>query len=179
MKFIAKALVCAASLAAVAAAQAQTQPTSGPYVGGSLSNSRYKGPDIGGVSTDRSSTGGKVYGGYQINPNIAVEAGYADLGKAESAAGSVRGNGIFVDAVGTVPLGNNFSALGRIGAFNGKAKTSGGANDRSTNPKVGLGLQYDFNPQTGLRAEWERYRFKPFGIKADADMYSIGINHKF
>ena len=57
MKFIAKAIVSAAALAAFSA------HAEGPYVGGSLGASRYKGPDIGGLATDRSSTGGKLYGG--------------------------------------------------------------------------------------------------------------------
>lgn len=173
MKVIAKAIISAAALAAFAA-QAQ-----GPYVGGSIGQSRYKGPDIGGLSTDRSDTGGKIYGGYGITPNVGVELGYAELGKADSAAGSVRGRGLFVDLVGTVPITDSFSAIGRIGAFNGKAKTSLGSSDSSTNAKYGLGVQYDFTKQTGLRAEWERYRFEPFGSKENADLFSIGVNHKF
>ena len=173
MKLIAKALVCAAALAAFSV-QAQ-----GPYVGGSLGSSKYKGPSVGGLPTDRSSTGGKVYGGYEFTPNIALEAGYADLGKAESAAGSVRGRGIFVDAVGKVPLGQNFSAIGRLGAFNAKAKTSPGGSDRDTNLKYGLGVQYDFSPNTAIRGEWERYRFEAFDTKANTNMYSVGLNYRF
>jgi OOP family OmpA-OmpF porin len=173
MKLFAKALVSAAALVALSA-QAQ-----GPYVGGSLGSTKYNGPDIGGVSTDDSGTGGKLYGGYEITPNIAVEAGYANLGKASSAAGHVKGEGIFVDAVGKVPITDSFSALGRIGAFNGKAKTNLGDSDRDTNAKFGLGVQYDFNKQTSLRGEWERYKFKAFGEKADTDMYSVGVNYKF
>ncbi|HEV7913465.1 MAG TPA: porin family protein [Albitalea sp.] len=173
MKLIAKALVSAAALVALSA-QAQ-----GPYVGGSLGTTKYKGPDLGGLPTDRSSTGGKLYGGYEFNDNIAVEAGYANVGKARSDAGDVKGDGIFVDAVGKVPLSQSLSALGRIGAFNGKAKTSFGNSDRGTDVKYGLGLQYDFNKQTGIRGEWERYRFKAFDTKTSADMYSIGVNHRF
>ena len=111
MHFIARALVSAAALAALSA-QAE-----GLYVGGSVGPTRYRGPDIGGLSTDRSGTGGKLYGGYEITPNFSVEAGYANLGKASSDAGDVKSHGIYVDAVGKVPLSESFSALGRIGAF--------------------------------------------------------------
>jgi OOP family OmpA-OmpF porin len=173
MKLIAKAIVSAAALCAFAA------HAEGLYVGGSLGSTDYKGPDIGGASTDRSGTGGKLYGGYAFNPNVAVEAGYADIGKASSAAGTVKGHGVFGDLVGTVPITGNFSALGRVGAFYGRAKTDAGGSDSSTNLKVGLGLQYDFNKQTGLRAEWERYRFKPLGVSTNADMLSVGLNYKF
>jgi OOP family OmpA-OmpF porin len=173
MKNLAKALVGAAALAALSV------HAEGLYVGGSLGTTRYKGDDIGGLSTDRSSTGGKVYGGYEITPNVAVELGYADVGKASSAAADVKGHGVFVDAVGKVPLMDNLSALGRIGAFNGHAKSNNGPSDSGTDVKVGLGLQYDLNKQASIRGEWERYRFKAFDTKADADMYSIGVNYKF
>lgn len=173
MKLIAKALVCTAALAAFAA------HAEGPYVGGSIATSRYKGPDIGGMDTDRSSTGGKLYAGYGFTPNLGVEAGYADLGKAESAAGSVRGRGVFVDLVGTLPIADSFSVLGRVGAFNGRTSVTGGSNESSTKPKLGLGLQYDFNKQTSLRGEWERYKFTAFGDRGDADLYSVGVNYKF
>jgi len=173
MKIIAKALVSAAALAALSA------HAEGPYVGGSIGASQYKGPDIGGASTDRSGSGGKLYGGYGFTPNLAVEAGYADVGKASSSAGSVKGKGVFVDLVGSVPVADSFSVLGRVGAFNGKSSVSGGSSESGTNAKFGLGVQWDMNKQTGIRGEWERYKFKAFGTKADADLYTIGVNHKF
>lgn len=173
MKHLARALVGAAALAALSV------HAEGPYVGGSLGTTRYKGSDIGGLATDRSSSGGKLYGGYEITPNVAVELGYADVGKASSAAAEIKGHGLYVDAVGKVPLTESLSALGRIGAFNGHAKDNLGNSDSGTDLKVGLGLQYDLNKQAGIRGEWERYRFKAFGEKADADMYSIGVNYKF
>jgi OOP family OmpA-OmpF porin len=173
MKMTTRALVSAATLVAL------TAHAEGPYVGGSIGTSKYKGADIGAVATDKSSTGGKIYGGYGFTPNIAVEAGYADLGKFKSAAGEVKGNGLFVDAVGTVPITQSLSALGRVGAFNGKLKDNLNGNSSGTNLKAGLGLQYDFNKQTGVRAEWERYKFKGVNEKPSADLYSIGVNHKF
>jgi len=173
MKLITKALVSAAALAAFSA------HAEGPYAGASLGSARYQGSDIGGLSTDKSGTGGKIYGGYGITPNIAVEAGYADIGKASSAAADVKAHGVYADLVGTVPIAQSFSAIGRVGAFNGRSTVSGGASETSTNPKVGLGVQYDFNKQAGIRGEWERYRYKAFGEKVDSDLYSVGLNYKF
>jgi len=173
MKKIANALLCISMLGA-AAAHAE-----GLSVGGSLSSSRWKGDDIGGVSTDKSSTGGKLYGGYSFTPNFSLEAGYATLGKFESAAGSVKADGFYADAVGTLPLGNGFSALGRVGLFNGKLDSSLAGDDRGTSYKVGAGVQYDFDPRLGIRGEWERYRFDALGTKSNADMYSVGLNYKF
>ena len=175
MKTITRALVSAAALAVFGAAQAQQ----GPYIGGSIGSTKYKGQDIGGVATDKKSSGGKIYGGYGFTPNVGVEVGYADVGKFKSAAGDAKGHGLFVDAVGTVPITQSLSAIGRVGAFNGKLKNSVTGNSSGTNLKAGLGLQYDFNKQTGVRAEWERYKFSGVNEKPSADMYSLGINHRF
>lgn len=170
MHTIAKALISAAALAALSAAHAQ------PYVGGSIGQTRH---DASGLS-DRSDTGGKVYGGYGFTPNIAVEAGHAELGLSRFGTDgpTLRGNGQFVDVVGKVPIAQNFSALGRVGVFSGKA-TVAGQSERKASAKYGLGVQYDFNKNVGLRGEWERYRLKPLGGKADADMYSLGVNYQF
>ena len=170
MQTIAKALISAATLAALSAAHAQ------PYVGGSLGQTRHDAPGI----SDRSDTGGKIYGGYGFTPNIAIEAGHAELGLSRfgEAGPTLRGNGLFVDAVGKFPIAQGFSALGRVGLFHGKA-TVAGVSERDTTAKYGLGVQYDFTPQLGLRGEWERYRLKPVTGKADADMYSIGVNYQF
>jgi opacity protein-like surface antigen len=45
--------------------------------------------------------------------------------------------------------------------------------------KYGLGLQYDFNKQLGVRGEWERYRVDIFDNKTDVDLYTLGVNYKF
>ncbi|HJV96213.1 MAG TPA: outer membrane beta-barrel protein [Albitalea sp.] len=174
MTFIAKALVSALALASLSAW------ADGPfYMGGSIGTSRYKGDDIGGLGTDKSSNGGKLYGGYSFTPNFGLELGYADLGKFSSPAGEVKGNGVFLDAVGTLPFTPNFSGLVRVGAFNGKTDSTLAGSERGTSYKFGAGVQYDFNKNLGLRAEAERYRFKAFGAKPSTDLYSIGVNYKF
>jgi OOP family OmpA-OmpF porin len=173
MKLITRTLVSTAALLAFAA------HAEGLYIGGSIGSTKYKGADIGAVATDKTSGGGKIYGGYGFTPNIGVEVGYADLGKFKSAAGDVKGHGLFVDAVGTFPFTQSLSGLARVGAFNGRLSDSINGNSSGTNLKGGLGLQYDFNKQTGVRAEWERYKFKGVNEKPSADMYSIGLNHKF
>ena len=173
MKTIVKTFVSVAALAAFAA------HAEGLYIGGSLGSTKYRGAEIGGLSTDTSNNGGKVYGGYAVTPNIGVELGYADLGKFTSAAGDVKGHGLYLDAVGTVPVSESFSVLGRLGAFNGKLTDTVNGNRSGTNLKAGLGVQWDFNKRTGVRAEWERYKFKGVTENPSADMYSLGLNYKF
>ena len=96
MKKIANALLCVSMLGA-AAAHAE-----GLSVGGSLASTKWKGDDIGGVSTDKSATGGKIYGGYSFTPNFGLEAGYATFGKYKSAAGNVKAEIVGGPAVSTV-----------------------------------------------------------------------------
>jgi len=172
MKVIAKALVCAATLATFSV-QAQY------YVGGSIGRSDYKGPAVGGASTDTKDTGGKIYGGYTVHPNVGIELGYARLGKFTSSAGQLKQDGIFVDAVGNFPFTQSLSGLARVGVFNGKSRSTLLGSDRGTNYKVGAGLQWDFNKSTGVRGEWERYRFDAFGTKSNTDLVSVGVNHRF
>jgi OOP family OmpA-OmpF porin len=174
--------IVVASVALACAATAFAQSGNGLYVGGSVGNSHWKGDDLGGVANDASDTGFKVYGGYAFTPNLGLELGYADLGKFNGPLGDLKASGAYLDAVGTVPLGMNFSALGRIGLFNGRLeKQSAGIDDseRGTKWKVGLGLQYDLSQSTAIRGEWERYRFDALNVNADADLYSIGINYRF
>jgi OmpA-OmpF porin, OOP family len=180
MQLKTKAIVaCAALTAASAFAQTSGIAGSGLYVGGSVGGSHWKGDDQLGTADDKSDTGLKVYGGYSFTPNIAIEFGAVDLGKFTGPTGDARANGVYLDGVGTVPIGYGFSALGRIGIVNGQLKTDAGDADRGTNLKVGLGLQYDITPNIGVRTEWERYRFDSLDGHDNADLYSVGLNYRF
>ena len=108
------ATCAAAALPALAA-------DNGGYVGLSAGKADWKASSINGVTGDSSGTAGKVFGGYQFNKNLAVELGYADLGKfGGSGTGSARAHSTSVDAVGTfrflltelVPLGLVFAESG-------------------------------------------------------------------
>ncbi len=142
----------------------------------------------------------KIYGGYQFNKYLGLEGGYFDLGKFgftanTSPLGSLSGNillrGFNLDAVGTLPLSEKFSVLGRIGINNAQASdsfTSTGAvnignpspSKRETNYKLGVGMQYAFSDALAMRAEIERYRINDaIGNKGDVDMLSLGLVYRF
>lgn len=155
------------------------------------------------VATTKSenSTGYKLYAGYQFNRNFAVEAGYFDLGKVSfdsttAPAGTLHGDarsqgGVNLDAIGILPINDSFSAFGRIGLQSSETKLSlsgTGAivvlipelKKRETNVKVGLGMQFDFNKNVGVRGEWERYRVSDgFTGKANIDLFSLGMVVRF
>lgn len=175
MRFIVPSLVTAAALATAFGAHAE-----GLYVGGSIGPTHYSDSGIDGAGmTDRSSTGGKVFGGYSFTPNLGLELGYADLGHFDSQAGGVHADGYYLDAVGTLPLANSFSLLGRVGVFNGRLEGDPLGNDRGTSYKVGVGVQYDLNANVGLRAEWERYNMDALNTKPNTDMFTVGVTYHF
>ena len=186
MKLIASALLAATSLVALSAQAQSAAPATPWYAGGSIAYSHYNDPNFGGAIDDSSGTGGKVYGGYSFTPNFALEAGYAALGKAHVNGATrgpggntdVKGQGLFLDAVGTLPFSQGFSGLGRVGIVNSKIKAFG-MDENSTEWKFGAGVQYDFDPHLGVRGEWERYYFKPVDDKGNTDQYSVGLNYKF
>lgn len=148
------------------------------YVGGSLGGTRYS-DTVNGISTSGNPGGGKIFGGYQFNPNVAVELGWTQLGKSDTASGRVEGNGAYVDLVGTAPLDNNWSLLGRIGATQMRVNTNFGDDSGSTGLKLGLGAEYALSKTLALRGEWERYELKVFNEKPTADLYSIGLKLSF
>ena len=153
-----------------------------------------------GIDKNLHDTGFKLFGGYQINRYFAFEGGYFDLGKFGYAAttlpagtlnGRMKVRGLNLDAVGTLPFTEKFSALGRVGVTHAHTSDSfagtGSANvlDPSpgkyeTNYKLGVGLQYDFTKTVGMRAEMERYRINDaVSHKADVDLLSVGVVVRF
>jgi len=166
-------------------------------INGGLINRGFRSSTI--VDDDRS-TGFKVFGGYQLNKNFAVEGGYFDLGKfgytaTTVPAGTLNGNiklrGLNLDLVGIVPLTDKFSAFGRAGLNYAQARDSfsgtgavqvGNPNPRKndTNYKLGLGLQYALTESLAVRAEAERYRVNDaVGNRGHIDLVSVGLVYRF
>ena len=203
-----------AALAALAASHAQAQLTdSGWYTGGNLGTTRATIDDAriqsgllaGGYATtsivdDERSAGFKLYGGYRMNRYFALEGGYFRLGDFGYTAttvppGTLTGNmkvqGLNLDLVGILPLGERFEVFGRVGAayaqtrdrFTGTGAvvvTNANPRKSDTNLKVGLGMGYRFSDNLGVRIEAERYRVNDaVGNKGDVDMLSVGLVYHF
>jgi OOP family OmpA-OmpF porin len=158
-------------------------------------------------SVDDKDTGKKLFVGYQLNKNGAVEFGYVDLGKftvsasgrvtppgvAVTASGDTKAKGFNVTLVGSLPVSNEFAVLGRIGMFRWDVDASGSASgagvsvgvsesDNGVDLTYGVGAQYDFTKNAGVRVEWER--FKDVGNQnttgqSDIDLLSLSIVFKF
>ena len=185
-----------AVLGATLGTQALAQTAPGWYIGGNVGRASTDfdapAPVVApgfGFNEDDHDTAWKLFGGYQFHRNFALEGGYYDLGRydfgfaAPGGAGSARYQGLNLDIVGTLPLSDRFSAFGRVGAADTRARTTfGGVEDseRSWGPKFGLGLEYAVTPQLAVRGEWERYRVRDaFRGRGDVDVASIGMVYRF
>lgn len=167
------ALAAAVLMACLGAAHAE-----GVYVGGSLGTPDYK-SSVNGISGHGSGVGGKLYGGYELTPNFAVEAGLFDPGHIDEAAGKVKLRGAYIDGVGRYELAPQWSVLGSVGVAQGRFNTSLG-DDSSPALKLGVGLQYELTPRVALRAEYEHYRFSnAFDAKPDLGEASLGVKVGF
>lgn len=152
------------------------------------------------LAEDGKDQGYKVFGGYQFSRHFALEGGVFDLGEFGFAAttipagtfnGNIRLRGVNLDLVGTLPITENFSVIGRAGIQHAEARdrfSSTGQirvidpnpTKRDSNLKLGLGVQYAFSPSWVLRTEVERYRIDDaVGNKGDIDMVSVGLVYRF
>lgn len=206
-------LVALGVFAAVTSASAQFYDATGPYIGGNVGRTRAnfdndritnslagQGFRINSIKEDDRDTGYKIFGGYQLNRNFAIEAGYFDLGKHSygfttvpfgTFNGETRVHGLNLDLVGIAPLSDRFSLFGRVGAAYARSKTDVSrtgnivlnnfdSSTNKTNVKVGLGLQYAITPALAVRGELERYRINdPIRNKGHIDMASIGLVYRF
>lgn len=202
-------LLALASLATLAATPALAQDDAYFYggIGAGVSRSNLDdltllgGPVAGNLANlrrDRSDRGWRVFGGRQFNNVFGVEAGYFDLGRFTSGAdtlpaGSISGRqrvqGLNLDLVGTLPVTENLSVLGRVGAVYSRARASIDAttppasaapSERGAGAKVGVGLQYAFSPSFLVRGEVERYRIRDAGgRRGNVDLASVNLVFPF
>jgi OOP family OmpA-OmpF porin len=152
------------------------------------------------ITDDRRDNGYKLFAGYQLNDNFALEAGYFDLGQfgfraIKEPLGALKSRtktrGFNIDLVGTVPITENFSAFGRAGAHYSEAKdrfqgsgdvvvTDSHRRERDVNFKWGGGLQYDFTQKLGMRIEAERYAINDItDNNGSINFYSLGVLYRF
>lgn len=135
------------------------------------------------LDKDKHSSEVKFFAGYTFNPYFSVEGGFASLGDSKVSMDFRNGlnsvgtfnmqykmSAIFIDAVGSLPVSDNWSFIGRIGVaynkvdtkFNGSPTTfvisSNDSSETKIREKFGAGIDYKLNPEFTARLEWERYK---------------------
>jgi len=191
-------LVSFGLLAAAAAGPAAAQDP-GLYLGGSVGYYQLKDcckelP----VRCEGEDTAVRAFGGYQFNRYVAVEAGFANLGKATGSGSLGPGaQGSFqlevkeawdLTAVFGIPVTDRLSGLVRGGMYRARTTLNiqetgfPDTQDGGTNSGFSYGAGAEFRlGNIGVRAEWQRY--ENVGVAStgedDIDVFSVGLIIRF
>ncbi|MBI3593686.1 MAG: porin family protein [Nitrospirae bacterium] len=104
-----------------------------------------------------------LFGGIQINPNLATELEYLNLGKVTLGNGSGNSDGWAASMVGILPMRGNISLFGKFGLarINTTWDSSSGISpdtQTETGVTLGLGGELDFSPRNGARLSYDAYQ---------------------
>jgi opacity protein-like surface antigen len=177
LKKIAVAVVFgAAAMTMSASVLAQKRSETGWYVTGSIGQN----DDFNDETTWR------IAAGYQLDRNLSVELGYINLGEVSLPFGaSAEASAFELIGLYKYPVANRFSIYGLAGLARIKSEVTapaitipglgtvggGSSSDSSIELTYGFGVQYDFAPNFGVRAQWQDYD--------GAAVLSAGIVYKF
>jgi OmpA-OmpF porin, OOP family len=169
-------------LAGVFSSGAARADDSGFYMGFSVGEATQEAGDFEGKDTSY-----RIFGGYSFNKYFAAEGGYVDGGAQNDELGSairatVASEGLFVAAVGKLPIGNYFAPFARLGYVMYDAKTtisSGGAritdSENGEELLFGVGCEFKLGEGVRLRAEWEKIDVPD----ADFTILSVAMTYQF
>jgi len=146
----------------------------------------YVGVNVGtnktGYSGVDSSIGFGVLGGYSFSKNIAVEASYYNLGDANIPGSTVKFSGslITVAAVGSLPVTNELSLMGKLGYANSSVSTPGNSVSRG-DIFYGIGAQYSVSKAVAVRINYDMFKVGDgtytYPTK-DSDLMTVGAVFK-
>ncbi|NRR32180.1 porin family protein [Oxalobacteraceae bacterium] len=195
MKKILFALIASATALTGVTAHAADPGTA--YIGGGLVGSHYK-YDVTGAtgSDDRSgdSVTGKVFAGYNIDKTWAVEGGYTDFGKSDYSynvgplPGKVesKSNSFYLAGKGTVPINDQFSVFGKLGAARNHSKfentgaaTGLGQGGNKTALYASVGGEYAINKNVSLSLEYEHYGKNESDLGRKTGAVTAGVRYNF
>lgn len=186
-----KNLILPATIAAVAFAINPAQAESA-YIGTSFGKTQVDfniSPAVGQTSdNDEESTVAKYYLGVEINKYFAIEGGYADYGAFAYTHNAVRNNieakGMFLDAVGKLPLASSLSLFGKIGLTRTGLKVD--VKDYTNGFRLGFGGEYLFSSSLAVRGEYEAISELDFvdktgttGSGLQIQMLSVGLTYRY
>lgn len=168
---------------------AETRASSGSLgngrlsIGGALGFSRLD-PRVltpGGRVTDDSSSGGKIYVGYDVGVKEFwhIEGFYADLGSASVDTGTVQGDIDYqlagVSVLYKKPFTSRFKGIAKLGYADVQNDGSNNIQYRQVESGdifFGLGAEIPMNTRLNIRGEYEYF-------DKDIQFLSVGLNYKF
>jgi hypothetical protein len=142
------------------------------YVGGEVLGSKLKAKDENINLKKR--PGAAVFAGSRLNENFGLELGYSYLGKTND----VKNTNLSADVLGYLPVNESVDLIGSVGLGRLSSKAAKGAvlsNEKNTTskvaPRLGLGAQYKFDNNVGVRAMARFQRGNDFAKNAT----SVGV----
>ena len=122
-----------------------------------------------------------MFGGYSFNEYIAGEIAYTDFGSADTdfAGVTTKGNAASISAVGSLPLGRDFSLFAKVGYASTRAEATGVASETKDDVTYGVGAQYNAIRNVGIRLGYDIYRVKLGTETKDSALWSIGALYMF
>jgi OOP family OmpA-OmpF porin len=141
-------------------------------------------------SCDDSSTGGKVYGGYDFGNGFGAEVGYIAFGKARASdagiSADIKVDGFTVAAAFRAPLGQDFGLTARLGVATLKSKISaslgslsGSDDETHTAAYVGIAGDYALTKNLKLELSADFSRAKYDSEEASVRTINAGIRYDF
>lgn len=131
---------------------------------------------------DTSDTGYKVYGGYKLNPAVALEVAYVDFGKAKFTGGSFATDGFLINAAFRHNFTRELNGVARLGVATLDTKLSGpfvSQTDSSTKLYFGLGVEYALQKNFKITAGADFTNAEFQGDSGAVRLLSIGAQYDF
>lgn len=130
--------------------------------------------------------------GVRIHPNLDVEVGYMNFGKAHYRGAidtlNAKSQSVFAAVIGRYPLPQAFSVYGKLGAsyhWNKWSGTVGGVSysddDKRLAPLVGVGVSWEFMQHWAADLDYIYIHNagKNGGRSANIDFMSVGVKYLF
>lgn len=195
-RFLSAIVVAAASLTAVAGAQAQSA-VDGPYsfyspgsayVGLNAGKSDFSvGNGTGFFTSDNKDTTYGIYGGTYFTPYFGAELGYTNFGKINRAGGQTKAEGINASLIGRLPLSPQFNLLGKLGTTYGRTDVSSAfgsgvvpGKETGFDVSYGIGAEYAFTSAISGVVQYDEHKMKFAGGNNDrVGAATAGVRFKF
>jgi OOP family OmpA-OmpF porin len=176
-----KVLLAAALVASCGVASAQG------YAGALVGLSKISTDCYVGASCDDSDTGYKLYGGYEVAPNVAVEVGYTSFGKASiTDSGDVarlKGSAISVVGAFRYAFTPELMGVARLGlaSVTGKYSDTLGGSDSESKIKLysGLGLEYSMTKDFKIVGAFDLTSIDLSGTSSTAYLFGVGAQMSY
>lgn len=196
------------AVAALTAGVAQAAPkTEGAYVFGNYTHANLKSDSMEADTKKQSKSAFGLGGGYRFSENFALEAGFKNLGKEKSNSdketetteyheqADSKGNAFVVRAIGILPVSDELSFEGFVGAGLATVKVDdtyerhGSYYDESGNveykktsliPTIGVGATYAINSELSVFTRYEHMALPKIGnVKFKSNSIDLGIRYNF